>query len=261
MREYELVFLVADNVAEDKQAAVLAKVEKFIADGKGEILKKENLGRRRLAYEIQKNEFATYHVLNFKVEGSELKEIDHDIRLTQEIIRHLIVLRKVEHVSVLDEKLVVTSEEDIEKAIGEKSIEQVEGETEASYELMAKRDKEEIEEPEAETVETKTEEPVAEETKETEVEVVAEPVKKPRAKKASQSEISPREVTEPKEVAEETVKAVEEPEKEEKKVAKVEKPAKKAATAKPKKDTKVEDEADRLKKLDDKLADILGDDL
>lgn len=266
MREYELVFLVADNIAEDKQVAVLGKVKKLIEDAQGQIIKEENLGRRRLAYEIKKNEFATYHVVNFKVEGKELSEIERDIRLTPEVLRHIVVLRSTERVSILEEKFEATSEEEIAKAIGgERSIEQVEGETEASYDLMAKREKTGTDESElgiksGGSGSEKPQEEIAEEK----TEAIIPEAKKPRAKK----------ITESKEISEiqkdvipvktgiqelETTGSQVKPGMTEEKKSDAEK--KLVKKAEKKKDTKVENEADRLKKLDDKLADILGDDL
>ena len=307
MREYELVFLVADNVAEDKQAAVLDKIKKLITEAGGSVAKAENLGRRRLAYEIKKNEFATYHVVNFKVEGKELQEIEHDIRLIQEVLRHLIVLRSVEHVSILEEKLEAASEKEIAEAIGgERSVEQVEGETEASYDLMAKRDNQ------SEVLESKSPEGISQsevlspDLKEKSAAVVesgdgileekieksAKKVKKPQVKKSVEkveteetvegdkvvipasslvipakagiqtgsrikSGMTEKITTDTKEKVTEEVKSKTEKAESKKKPALENRPEQVSES----KDHKAEDEAERLKKLDDKLADILGDDL
>jgi small subunit ribosomal protein S6 len=267
MREYELVYLIADTVAEDKQAAVSAKVQKFITDLGGANIKEENLGRRRLAYEILKNEFATYVQLNFELEGSKIVELERDLKLTPAVIRHLLILKKATHVSALEEKITAVGNEELEEVIGERSFEQVEGETEESYDLMAKRDKSDEDEEaapveEAKKVETAKEEKAVEAEERAEAEV-------------SQEEAVVEEAKEEKKVAKKAVKAVEKAEKPVKEEKTVETDKKEVAEAAPEvkpekaerkrpvrpKKPEAKDEAERLRQLDEKLDQILGDDL
>jgi small subunit ribosomal protein S6 len=262
MREYELVYLISDSVAEEKISAVLSKVKKMITGAQGELLAEENLGRRRLAYEIKKNQFATYIQVNFKLEGEKLRELDQDLRLSTDVIRHLIVLRKMNKISVLEEKIEVVDNQAVEEAIGgERSFEQVEGETEESRNLMAKRgigDSEETDEKNAEEspVESKVDEKKGGEDLEETI-IKEKKIKKSPVKITEKSEVEAPE--EKKQPVKKTVKKTktDEPKDE----PKIEKPEKKETAKKVKKSEPIENEADRLRALDEKLDQILGDDL
>jgi small subunit ribosomal protein S6 len=263
MRQYEITYLISDDVAESEINKVSGKVNGYIADAKGKVLKEESWGRRKLAYPILKQQFATYITLNFELEPEKLRAIEKDIFHAPEILRHLTIVRTFgkEELTLTAEDIAET--EDIAEVVGgEKSFEAIEGETEESRDLMAVRGETEDEEVEAEAkteeapaVEEKIEEKVAVPTEvETKEEVKEKKAAKPRAKKTKKEAPKAEETEEVKtEKAEET--AVEE-----KKAEK--KPASKAKVkTKAIKDDNVEDEADRLAKLDKELDDILGDDL
>ncbi|MFA7244350.1 MAG: 30S ribosomal protein S6 [Patescibacteria group bacterium] len=276
MRQYELTYLISDDVPEGDINKVSGKVNGYIADAKGKVLKEESWGRRKLAYPIKKQQFATYITLNFELEPENLREIEKDIMHAPEILRHLTIVRDFgkEELTLTAEDIAET--EEIEEVVGgEKSFEAIEGETEESYDLMAKRDEEKIEE---ESEETKTEEELpaeeaaeekpAEELKvKEEVKAEEKKARKPRAKKTEEVKEEAGEVKkEEKKIKKET------PKKPTAKTASTKTSDKPPVSAKAEaavgkvktkavKSDNVEDEADRLAKLDKELDDILGDDL
>lgn len=228
MRQYELTYLISDNVPESDLNKVTGKVLGYIKDAGGELLKEEIWGRRKLAYPIQKLEFATYITVNFDLPSDKAKEFEHNIVMTRKIIRHLIIVKDfgTEELTLTAEDIAETKE--IEKVVGgEKSFEAVLGETEESKDLMSVRGEiaPEMDTPDQERIADVTEKQTEEEQPETnhpEPEAIKEPVE---------------------EIKETEGKA----------------PKKKAA---PKKAKKAEDnEADRLSKLDKELDDILGEEL
>jgi small subunit ribosomal protein S6 len=90
MRKYELMFILRPDLEQD---AVNAQVEKFagIIQNGGEIVKQEVLGKRRLAYEIQKQREGIYVLYVFHATPDVVKELDRVLRISDEVIRHLIV--------------------------------------------------------------------------------------------------------------------------------------------------------------------------
>lgn len=90
MRKYELMFIVRSDL---EQEAVDATVEKFLAiiNNGGEVTRQEVLGKRRLAYEIQDYRDGIYVLVNFNATPEVVAELDRVIRITDEVIRHLIV--------------------------------------------------------------------------------------------------------------------------------------------------------------------------
>lgn len=290
MRQYELTYLISDDVAESEINKVSGRINGYIADAKGKVLKEESWGRRKLAYPILKQQFATYITLNFELEPEKLREIEKDIIHAPEILRHLTIVRTFgkEEMTLTAEDIAETG--DIEEVVGgEKSFEAIEGKTEESRDLMAVRGESEEVESEGETeeapaveevIEEKVAEPAEVETKEevkaTEAkaeEVSAEDLKgslrdvgkekvsKPRTKKAEIETI----IEKDKDVEPKKTEKPAKPAKTEAPVETIEEKKKTASKLKVKtkaiKDDNVEDEADRLAKLDKELDDILGDDL
>ena len=274
MRQYELTYLISDDIQESEITKITGKIGGMIAEEKGKVLKEESWGRRKLAYPIKKLLFATYITINFELEPENLKNIERDLRHENSVVRYLLIVKKASK-----EKLSLTAEDitatrDIEQVVGgKKSFEAVEGETEGSKDLMAVRgeikeedtsdkksldsardeqdtNKSQITKSEIEKDKTEKTEETKEEPKEIKKEVVKEKPekieKKPAAKKVAKK-IEKQEIINP---------VVE---KEEIKTEKVEKkPIKKKAI---KKDSTASDEADRLAKLDEELNDILGEEL
>ena len=175
MRQYELTYLISDNVPESELNKVTGKVGGYITAGEGKILKEEIWGRRKLAYPIQKQEFATYVTVNFNLPAEKAHEFERNIILTSKIVRHLLIVKDFG-----EEKLTLTAEDiaetkEIEEVVGgEKAFEAVEGEKEESKDLMAVREKAEEEKVE----EIKVEEPKEETAPEIKIDKPKEKEKK-----------------------------------------------------------------------------------
>jgi small subunit ribosomal protein S6 len=90
-RQYELVYIVTPEASEQDVAELHTQVEQIIERFKGTLDKTENWGRRRLAYEIGKHREGTYVVETISGSGELMKEIDRRLRVTDSVIRHLIV--------------------------------------------------------------------------------------------------------------------------------------------------------------------------
>jgi len=208
MRQYELTYLISDEVLEKDQKNITDQVAGIISDASGKVTKEESWGRRKLAYPIKKQNFATYVTAWFGLPADKIPEISHELLVLPKVIRHLIVVKvaKGEELAVTREDIVGT--EDVEKAIGEKSFEVVEGKKDESYKLMAKR--------------TGAEEKPA-----------VEKIEKPKRKAVKKIEKKP------------TIK----------------KPVEAEPRIEPKVEKPESDEADRIKKLDEKLDELLKDDL
>ena len=250
MRKYELTYLVSDEIPESDLNKVTGKVSGFVKELGGKTTKEDIWGRRKLAYPIKKQDFATYVTLYFDLPATKAIEFEKDLRLIDGVLRQLMIVKELSN-----EKLSLTAEEianvdEIGEVVGgEKSFEAVVGETEASKDLMAKRQEEKvIEEPATKKVVKET---VQEEEK------IEAPVKKITEAKASTipeekktEEIPEVEKTSPAKKA--ATKEKPQPKADQPVVEKAKKaPAKKNAS----------DEADRLSKLNDELDDILKDEL
>lgn len=254
MRQYELTYLISDNVSESDLNKVTGKVGGYVKDADGKVLKEEIWGRRKLAYPIQKQEFATYVTVNFDLPAENAREFEHNIKMTSKIIRHLMIVKDFG-----EEKLTLTTEditkaEEIKEVIGgEKTFEVIEGETEESKDLMAVRGSTtQISDTDLAQKEQEQEE-IKEETKGIDSEQKESQAEETAPAKEAGEEIKEKTAKEP------VVKSKKTAEKAEAESKENEEPEEKKPRAKK---AKSEDsEADRLSKLDKELDDILGEDL
>lgn len=91
MRAYELMLIVRGDWDEEKAAGVVEKVTGLINSQGGTIDNIDKWGKRRLAYEIQDQLDGYYTVVNFKGEPAVEQELDRVLRITDGVIRFLIV--------------------------------------------------------------------------------------------------------------------------------------------------------------------------
>ena len=90
-RKYELVYIVSPDATDAQVADLHAQVEAIAQRLGGQIEKTDNWGRRKLAYEIGRHKEGTYVLEVIDGSGELMKEIDRRFKVTDLIIRHLIV--------------------------------------------------------------------------------------------------------------------------------------------------------------------------
>ena len=93
MRHYEIVFLVHPDQSEQVPAMV-ERYEAIVLKQKGQIHRKEDWGRRQLAYPIQDVHKAHYIMLNIECGQPVLDELRNAFKFNDAIIRHLILSKK-----------------------------------------------------------------------------------------------------------------------------------------------------------------------
>ncbi|WP_312652008.1 30S ribosomal protein S6 [Aminipila sp.] len=90
MTNYEIMFIIDPTVEDAKKDAVVATVQEIIASD-GEVGKVDVWGMRKLAYPIQKKNEGYYVVIEFKAAHDLPKELDRRLRISDAVMRHLIV--------------------------------------------------------------------------------------------------------------------------------------------------------------------------
>jgi small subunit ribosomal protein S6 len=89
MRHYEIVFLVHPDQSE-QVASMTDRCVSIIEAAGGKINRREDWGRRPLAYHIDKLSKAHYVLLNVEAEQSAIDEIENRFRYNDAVIRYLI---------------------------------------------------------------------------------------------------------------------------------------------------------------------------
>ena len=91
IRQYELIYIVASDATEQQIADLHTQVEEITGRFSGKVDKSENWGRRKLAYEIGPHKEGTYVLEVISGSGELMKEIDRRLRVSDQVIRHLVV--------------------------------------------------------------------------------------------------------------------------------------------------------------------------
>jgi small subunit ribosomal protein S6 len=90
-RTYELIYILKPEATEQEVADLQTQVEGIVQRLGGSIEKTEPWGRRKLAYEIGKHKEGFYVLHVIQGSGELMKEIDRRLRVTEGLIRHLVV--------------------------------------------------------------------------------------------------------------------------------------------------------------------------
>lgn len=94
MKTYELVVLLHPDLEIDPTAPI-EKLEKLIANVNGKIVKRDNWGKKRLAYPINKQQFAVYVYFELQLEASKVRPLNDTIQLSEEVMRHILVVHEI----------------------------------------------------------------------------------------------------------------------------------------------------------------------
>ncbi len=103
MRRYELMLLLRPDLEDDKLQAAVEKVTRAVVNGGGSLSKVSPWGKRRLAYDIGQHREASYFLIHFDIEPSQVREIERGMLISEEILRHLVTV--LEDRGVTDEEL------------------------------------------------------------------------------------------------------------------------------------------------------------
>jgi len=105
MRHYEVVFLVHPDQSEQVPAMV-ERYEGIISKHEGKIHRKEDWGRRQLAYPIKKVHKAHYILMNIECNQTALDELKNLFKFNDAILRNFILKQKhaITHESIMMKK-------------------------------------------------------------------------------------------------------------------------------------------------------------
>ena len=89
MRKYELMYIIRPDLDQDATKEVVEKFQNLIANNGGEIEKADEMGKKRLAYEIEGYHDGYYVLVNYQGEPALVAELERVLRITDGVIRYL----------------------------------------------------------------------------------------------------------------------------------------------------------------------------
>lgn len=91
-RNYELAFVVRVDSTEEAINDIVNQVQTWaVGDNAGAINKIDRWGRRKLAYEIDKQREGYYVIMFAEIDTKNLPELERNLKLSTSILRYLIV--------------------------------------------------------------------------------------------------------------------------------------------------------------------------
>ena len=89
MNQYEIAVLYHPDLEVDLEKAT-SRVEKIFADNGGKVVGQDNWGKRKLAYQIKRNESAIYIIYTVELPAESVRKVESTLNITDEVIRFLI---------------------------------------------------------------------------------------------------------------------------------------------------------------------------
>jgi len=91
MHIYESIFIINPNLTDEETAGVIKKMQDVVASQGGEMLKFEDWGKKKLAYEIKKHKRGHYAFFQFKSAPAVVSELERTYKMTDSVIKFITV--------------------------------------------------------------------------------------------------------------------------------------------------------------------------
>ena len=89
---YELALVLNGKLEDDARAEALEKVQNYITRFGGSIVNVDDWGKKRFAYDINKQKEGFYHFIKFQSEDNNCpNELEANVRIMESVVRYLVV--------------------------------------------------------------------------------------------------------------------------------------------------------------------------
>jgi small subunit ribosomal protein S6 len=128
MRNYEIMFIVNPNATEEEIDKINSQIEGVITSGGGKIQKIEKMGKRRLAYEVDRNREGHYVLFAIEGNGTIVRECERRLRVIDAVIKYLTVrlddeVRRFEKLKAYRQKRAARRGSNVGAAVVDESLE------------------------------------------------------------------------------------------------------------------------------------------
>ncbi len=89
--DYELVFIVHPEVADDALDPIVNNITGYITGKNGTVVEVARWGRKKLAYPIKHLMEGNYVLVKFKLDPAANKELETNLKISERIIRYLLI--------------------------------------------------------------------------------------------------------------------------------------------------------------------------
>lgn len=93
MRRYETVFILNPDLSEEQHKPLYDKLTGIVSDAEGKLVKLDEWGHKRLAYEVKKQTRGYYVLMDLCGDGALVKEIERNLRLDDRVLKYMTILK------------------------------------------------------------------------------------------------------------------------------------------------------------------------
>ncbi|MDP6977075.1 MAG: 30S ribosomal protein S6 [Myxococcota bacterium] len=91
MREYETTIIIQPEISDEGCAAIFDRLDSVLTESGSIRLMNENLGKRKLAYEINRFQKGNYYVYSFLSDGQVVPQLEREMRLNESVLRFMTI--------------------------------------------------------------------------------------------------------------------------------------------------------------------------
>ncbi len=95
INSYDIVISIDPKLTDNSSKELLSRIKKIISSAGGEILTEDSWGIRKLAHPIKKNKEAFFYFFKVKIDGSKIKDLRYELKITEGILRATIVKSQI----------------------------------------------------------------------------------------------------------------------------------------------------------------------
>lgn len=94
MKRYEVITIVKTDLTEEEITAIIDRSSNIITDRKGVVAKAEKWGKRRLAYEINKQKDGFYFFIDYAGNGSIVAEMERSFKIDDRVLKFMTIAKE-----------------------------------------------------------------------------------------------------------------------------------------------------------------------
>src|SRR5689334_4926477 len=94
VRDYEMLYILNPELGEENLPAAIDKVNNLVTrlgGEMGEVNQTAPWGKRRMTYQINKSQDGFYVLANFRLDPAQTDELERDLRISEDVFRHLLI--------------------------------------------------------------------------------------------------------------------------------------------------------------------------
>ena len=92
MTQYECMYILKPDMEDEAKDSAVKKFSDIVTSNKGEVVKIDEWGKKRLAYPINYIEDGYYVLMYFKSESELPSELERNFKISDDVMRYMVVI-------------------------------------------------------------------------------------------------------------------------------------------------------------------------